>query len=386
MKKNSLIALGLASVALFSCQSTQKNASTQDSTAQQTTDSTGTFAGEIEGNKIDLYTLTNPQRIKATFTNFGARIVSLQVPDKDGKLVDVVLGFNTAAEYNNPKEGYYGAVVGPFGNRIAKGKFTLNGKEYTLPQNNGGHTLHGGNKGVHFQNWTGEQTNDSTITFAYTLPDEAEGFPGNLNIKVTYALRGAGLQIDYHATTDKESVVNLTNHAYFNLNGEGSGTILNHELQILADKYTPVDQGLIPTGELAPVKSTPFDFTTAKTIGRDIETKNEQLTFGKGYDHNWVLNGTKVGGLNHAAKLTGDASGIVMDIYTEEPGLQFYSGNFMASTVTLKDGSKDDLRTGLCLETQHFPDSPNQPDFPTTVLKPGETYKTKTIYAFSVKK
>ena len=386
MTKFSLLGLGVLSLAFVSCQSSTNSSSSQDSTSHTGVDTSHSFAAEIDGKKIDLYTIKSQSGLSASFTNYGARLVSLNVPDKNGATVDVSLGFNTATEYNNPAEAYYGAIVGPFGNRIANGKFKLSGTEYTLPQNNNGHTLHGGLKGTHFQAWEGQQLNDSTIQFAYTLPDGNEGFPGNLDIKVTYGLRNTGLEIDYIATTDKETVVNLTNHAYFNLNGEGSGTILDHQLQILADKYTPVDGGLIPTGELAPVKGTPFDFTQPKTIGQDIGVENEQLTFGKGYDHNWVLTGTKVDGLNHAATLTGDQSGIVMDIYTAEPGIQFYSGNFMAGKVTLKNGKKDDFRTGLCLETQHFPDSPNQPNFPSTVLKPGDTYKTKTIYSFSVNK
>lgn len=375
--------------ATIACQQNSKQESniTADSTDSVVTilDSTS-FSGDIDGKSVKLYTLKNSSGATAYFTNFGARIVGLQVPDKNGTLTDVVLGFNKAADYNNPKEPFFGPIVGPFGNRIAKGKFSIDGEEFTTPTNNGPNTLHGGVKGLHFQNWEVKTVNDKVITFALTLPDKAEGFPGPIHIEVTYSLSDNNeLTIAYKATSDKKTVINLTNHAYFNLNGEGSGTILGHTLKLNADKYTPVDSTLIPTGELAGVKDTPFDFTTSKTIGQDIEQDNEQLKFGKGYDHNWVLNGTKVDGLNHAGTLTGDKSGIVMDIYTEEPGIQFYSGNFMADNVTLKNGAKDSFRTGLCLETQHFPDSPNQPNFPSTSLNPGETYTSKSVYKFTTK-
>lgn len=367
----------------LSCQNTGRNRTTDATTSADS--SANAFDGEIDGHAIKLYTLTNKAGAKATFTNFGARIVSLSVPDKAGKLTDVVLGFNKASDYNNPEEPYYGTIVGPFGNRIANGKFTLDGETYTLPTNNGPNTLHGGYKGVHFAAWEAQTNGDNTITFSYILPDKHEGFPGNIAMTVTYTLTDDNaLEIAYKATTDKKTVVNLTNHAYFNLNGEGSGTILDHRLQIFADRFTPVDSTLIPTGDLTPVKGTPFDFTTAKAIGRDIEVEDTQLAYGEGYDHNFVLSGNKVDGLTHAATLVGDKSGIKMDIYTEEPGLQFYSGNFMSEKVTLKNGKKDSFRTGLCLETQHFPDSPNQTAFPSTVLAPGETYQTKSVYKFTV--
>src|SRR5690606_10750559 len=236
-------------------------------------------------------------------------------------------------------EPYFGTIVGPFGNRIAKGTFSLGENTYKLPQNNGVNTLHGGFEGVHFAIWEATTITPRAITFAYTLPDEKEGFPGNIAMEVTYSiLPDNKLQIDYKAHTDKETIINLTNHAYFNLNGEGSGTILNHELQLFADHYTPVDSTLIPTGELASVQGSPFDFTATKTIGQDIEAENTQLQYGKGYDHNFVLNGTRLNDLNHAARIKGEQSGIIMDIFTQEPGIQFYSGNFMADKVTLKNG------------------------------------------------
>ncbi len=308
-------------------------------------------------------------------------------PDKDGELTDVVVGFKSVRDYENSTEPYFGATIGRFGNRIAKGKFTLDGKQYTLFTNNGANTLHGGKKGYQAVVWDAKQLNDSTLELRYLSKDMEEGFPGNLNIKVTYSLTaGNGFRCDYEATTDKKTVVNLTNHAFFNLNGEGSGTILNHTVQIYADKYTPVDTGLIPTGKLAPVAGTPFDFTKPKTIGARIDANDEQLKNGKGYDHNFVLSGIKENGMIHAATVTGDKSGIVMNVYTQEPGLQFYSGNFMQSKNTFSDGSKDDFRTAFAMETQHFPDSPNQPSFPSTVLKPGQVYKTTSLYTFSTQK
>ncbi|WP_156305669.1 aldose epimerase family protein [Sphingobacterium endophyticum] len=376
-------------LAVFACQQPTKQTAENGADSAHsivTSLDSASFSADIDGKSVKLYTLKNASGATAYLTNFGARIVGLQVPDRNGTLTDVVLGFNKASDYNNPSEPYYGPIVGPFGNRIANGKFTLDGETYTLPTNNGPNTLHGGLKGVHFANWDVKSANGKAITFAYTLPDKQEGFPGPIHMEVTYSLSDNNeLSIAYQVTTDKKTVVNLTNHAYFNLNGEGSGTITEHALKLNSDKFTPVDSTLIPTGQLLDVKGTPFDFTTSKTIGQDIKQDNEQLKFGQGYDHNWVLNETKVDGLNHAGTLTGDKSGIVMDIYTSEPGIQFYSGNFMADKVTLKNGAKDSFRTALCLETQHFPDSPNQPTFPSTTLKPGDTYTSKSIYKFTTK-
>jgi len=341
------------------------------------------FPSVIEGKAVSLYTLKNDQ-MTVRLTDFGARIVSLEVPDRDGKPTDVVLGFAKADDYHNPEEPYYGPIVGPFANRIANGRFSIGDSVYTLPANNGPNTLHGGYKGVHFAVWEAEAT-ENAVKFSYVLPDRHEGFPGNIAMEVTYTLLPESkLAIDYKATTDRETVVNLTNHAYFNLNGEGSGSILGHSLQLFANGYTPVDATLIPTGEIWPVKGTAFDFTTAKTIGRDIESDDEQIRHGKGYDHNFVLNGTKADGLNHAARLVGDRSGIVMDIFTREPAIQFYSGNFMADRVTLKNGGSDSFRTAVCLEPQNFPDAPNQPGFPSSFLKPGDVYETRSVYSFSV--
>jgi aldose 1-epimerase len=325
--------------------------------------------------------------MEAAITNYGGRLVSLLVPGKSGKMTDVVDGFKNVQDYVNSTEPYFGATIGRFGNRIAKGKFSLDGKQYTLFTNNGANTLHGGKKGYQAVVWDAKQVNDSSLELTYLSKDMEEGFPGNLIIKVTYSLTGDnGFKCEYEARTDKKTVVNLTNHAFFNLNGEGSGTILNHTVEIYAEKYTPVDTGLIPTGQLVRVEGTPLSFSKPHTIGKWINADNEQLKNGKGYDHNYVLDGTKVNGLNHAATVTGDKSGIVMDVYTTEPGLQFYSGNFMQSKNTFKGGSKDDFRTAFAMETQHFPDAPNQPSFPSTVLKPGDVYKTNSIYVFSTLK
>lgn len=343
------------------------------------------FEATIDGKKTGLYILENHNGIKAAITNYGGRLVSLMVPDKNGKMTDVVVGFKSVQEYENSTEPYFGATIGRFGNRIAKGKFTLDGKDYNLFINNGANTLHGGKKGYQAVVWDANKLNDSTLQLSYVSKDMEEGFPGTLNVKVTYSLTADnGFKCDYEATTDKKTVVNLTNHAFFNLNGEGSSPVLNHTVQIYADKYTPVDSGLIPTGKLEPVKGTPFDFTQPATIGARInDSANEQIKNGKGYDHNYVLTGIKVNGMNHAATVAGDQSGIVMDVYTMEPGLQFYSGNFMQSKNSFKGGTKDDFRTAFCMETQHFPDAPNQPNFPSTVLSPGDTYHTSSLYAFS---
>jgi len=370
---------GLLPLAMLSCGEGNKK------TTKSTQPDFSGFSSVIDGKTVALYTLKN-DRMTLRLTNFGARIVSLEVPDRDGKPTDVVLGFTKADDYHNPEEPYYGPIVGPFANRIANGRFSISDSLYTLPANNGPNTLHGGYKGVHFAVWDAEAS-ENAVKFSYLLPDRHEGFPGNIAMEVTYTLLPEGkLAIAYKATTDRETVVNLTNHAYFNLNGEGSGTILDHRLQIFSTGYTPVDATLIPTGEIRDVKGTAFDFTAPKTIGRDIETDDEQLRHGQGYDHNFVLDDIKVDGLNHAVRLTGDRSGIVMDILTQEPAIQFYSGNFMADRVTLKNGSTDSFRTAVCLEPQHYPDAPNQPNFPSSLLKPGDVYETRSVYAFSVEK
>lgn len=339
----------------------------------------------IDGKQVQLYWLKNDS-IRAAFTNYGGRLVGLWVPNKNGEMTDVVVGMGSTKAYAESTEPYFGATIGRVGNRIAKGKFTLNGKEYSISTNNNGNTLHGGNKGFQYVVFNAEKPDENTLVLTYKSPDGEEGFPGNLDVKVTYSLTDdQALKMEYEATTDKATPVNLTNHAFFNLNGEGSGTILDHEVQIYADEFTPVDEGLIPSGEFREVKGTPFDFTEPHTIGERIKTENPQLENGGGYDHNFVLSGKQAEGMNHAATVVGDESGIVMEIYTEEPGLQFYSGNFMQSKNTFKSGGKDDYRTAFAMETQHFPDAPNQPEFPSITLKPGDTYHTVSKYKFRTK-
>ena len=369
----------------FSCKEKEKEKKEEMKTETTTVSvlEAADFNTEIDGKDVQLYWIKNKD-IEVAFTNYGGRMVGLWVPDNKGEMTDVVVGFDSADGFKNSTEPYFGATIGRVGNRIAKGTFTLEGKEYHIPINNGENSLHGGKKGFQDVVWEAKQPNPSTIVFTYTSPDMEEGFPGNLEVKVTYSVTAnKEVVMEYEATTDKATVVNLTNHAFFNLNGEGSGTILNHSVQLFADQFTPVDAGLIPTGELKDVAGTPFDFTMPHTIGERIKTDNEQLKNGDGYDHNFVLNGTKKDGLNHVAIIKGDTSGIVMDVVTEEPGVQFYSGNFMAGKNIFKSGATDTYRTAFALETQHFPDAPNQPDFPSIVLQPGEKYSTKSIYAFS---
>jgi aldose 1-epimerase len=341
------------------------------------------FQSTIDGKQTDLYILKNSNGMTAAITNYGGRLVSLLVPDKNGTMQDVIVGYGSVAAFADSSESYFGATIGRVGNRIAKGKFTLDGKEYTLATNNGPNSLHGGQKGFNAIVWEASQPNDTSLVLHYLSKDGEEGYPGNLDVTVTYSLTSDnGFKCNYKATTDKKTVVNLTNHAYFNLNGAGSGTINNHILQINADRYTPVDSTLIPSGKLESVSGTPFDFTRPTAIGSRINQNHEQLKFGMGYDHNFVLNGS---GMKKAATVVGDQSGIQMEVYTEEPGIQFYGGNFMQGANALKSG-KDEHRTAFCLETQHFPDSPNQPSFPSVVLSPGQTYQTTTVYRFSVNK
>jgi aldose 1-epimerase len=345
--------------------------------------STKAFEKKIDGKEVHLYTLENNSGCKALITNYGGRLVSLLVPDKNQKLVDVVAGFNSVDGYQQSTEPYFGATIGRYGNRIAKGRFTLDGKVYTLFTNNGPNTLHGGKKGYQDVVWNAKVLDKQSLELTYLSKDMEEGFPGNLNLKVIYTLTDDNaLKISYEAVTDKNTVVNLTNHAFFNLNGEQSGTILKHLVKINADKYTPVDSTLIPLGTLAMVKGTPFDFTVAKTIGDRVDALNDQLKNGKGYDHNFVLNSHTPD--QPVAVVTGDQSGIVMSVYTDQPGLQFYSGNFMQGKNTMKGNHKDDFRTAFALETQHFPDSPNQKSFPSTELKPGGKYNSVSTYKFTV--
>jgi aldose 1-epimerase len=366
------IAMILVAVLLFSCNHEHTPDFPKRKAFQQTT----------YGKPTDLYPLKNSNGMRAFFTNYGARLVSLFVPDKTDTLVNVVVGFDSVHLYIHSTEPYFGGTIGRYGNRIRNGKFVIGNLEYKLSINNGPNTLHGGKNGFHNQVWDAKQLNDSTIEFHYFSKDGEEGFPGNLDVTVTYMLTNDNaLHCIYKATTDKTTVVNLTNHAFFNLNGEGSGTINNHLLQINAEHYTPVDSVLIPNGNIVLVEGTPFDFRNTTPIGKRINDKGMQLQYGKGYDHNYVLNGN---GFRNVATVTGDLTGITMEVLTEEPGLQFYSGNFMHSKNRLRRGM-DDHRTAFCLETQHFPDSPNRSLFPSTLLKPGEIYRTESVYRFSVR-
>jgi aldose 1-epimerase len=348
-----------------------------------------TTKAKYAGTPIEMVTLKNGHGMEVRAITYGAIITSIKVPDRAGKIADVALGFDTPERYwAEPTPPYFGAIVGRYGNRIAKGKFTIDGKTYSLAINNAPNSLHGGVKGFDKQLWTvttKEEATGSSAIFSRTSPDGEEGYPGNLQARITYMLTEKNeLLVDYQATTDKATPVNLTQHTYFNLAGEGNGTILDHELTLDADRYTPVDETLIPTGELAPVEGTPFDFRKATAIGARIEQANAQLKNGKGYDHNWVLN-KKNRGLQHAAQLRDPKSGRTLDIATTEPGLQFYSGNFLDGTIKGKGGKRYVLRSGLCLETQHYPDSPNQSAFPTTIVQPGKPYASQTVFTFSAK-
>jgi aldose 1-epimerase len=344
------------------------------------------FGKTSDGRQVDLYTLTNQGGMQVAITNFGAIIVSLKVPDRSGKVDDVVLGYDNLEGYSGDK-AFLGAAIGRYGNRIAHGKFTLDGTTYTLSKNDGDNTLHGGPEGFNKRLWTASDISGArgqALELTYLSKDSEEGFPGNLSARIVYTLTDKNeLIIQYFATTDKETVVNLTNHSYFNLAGQGNGDILSHELMIRGDRMTPVDAVLIPTGEVRPVKDTPFDFTRPTQIGARINQDDPQLKLGKGYDHNWVLNAPGKGSPTLAAEAYEPKTGRVLQVLTTEPGLQFYSGNFLDGTIHGKGGNVYNYRYGFCLETQHFPDSPTHSAFPSTVLKPGETYSSTTIFKFS---
>jgi aldose 1-epimerase len=340
------------------------------------------FDETLNGEKVSLHFLRNKNNIEVAITNYGARIVALIVPDKNNQPTDVVVGFDSLQGYLNSTETYHGAIVGRYANRIARGKFSLNGKTYQLATNNPPNHLHGGPKGFNNQVWKVEDVRENSVRLSYFSKDGEENYPGNLNVSVTYRLSDHNeVIIDYKATTDQATVLNITAHPFFNLNEQGTGTIENHSLQINADSYTPVDETVIPTG-IVTVENTPFDFRNTKTIGQNINDENEQLKFGAGYDHNFVLNGS---GLRTAGTAIGDKSRIVMETITDQPGMQLYTGNWMAGNNTIKYGLKDNHREAFCLETQHFPDSPNHPEFPSTVLNPGEVFRSTTIYKFYVR-
>jgi aldose 1-epimerase len=348
------------------------------------------FGKTPAGETVELYTLKNAKGAEVRISTYGGVIVSLKVPDRSGVAGDIVLGFDDFDGYLKPPP-YFGAIIGRYGNRIAHGKFTLDSVDYTLAKNDGENSLHGGKRGFDKVVWRAtvvgrETTKDFSgpvLTLTYLSKDGEEGYPGNLSATVTYTLTDNNeLRIDYQATTDKDTVINLTNHSYFNLAGQGEGDILAHQVTIHADRFTPVDKGLIPTGELRSLEGTPFDFRQPHTIGERINAGDEQLIIAKGYDHNWVLNRSG-DELFAAAKVTEPKSGRVMEVLTTEPGLQFYTGNFLAGTIRGKGGKVYGRRAAFCMETQHFPDSPNQPGFPSVVLKPGSTYNTTTVYRFS---
>lgn len=339
-----------------------------------------------DGQPVDVYTLRNPNGVEARILNYGGIVQSLRVPDKDGQFGDVVLGYSTLAEYEK-ETPYFGCLVGRYGNRIAKGKFTLNGQTYTLATNNYPNALHGGIKGFDKVVWDAQAVSTPkgpALELTYVSKDGEEGYPGTLTVKAVYTLtKDNALRLDYTATTDKDTVVNLTQHSYFNLAGKGD--ILGHVVYIKADKFTPVDSTLIPTGELRPVEGTPFDFRKPTAIGARVNADDEQIKFGGGYDHNWVIN-KPMGKLDLQARVTEPTTGRVLEVLSTEPGLQFYCGNFLDGTLKGKGGWVYQHRNGFCMEPQHYPDSPNQPSFPSVVLKPGETYKNTIIYKFSARR
>ena len=343
------------------------------------------FVTTVDSVKTGLYVLTNEAGMEVCVTNYGGRIVSIMVPDRDGKLQDVVLGHDSIADYIN-NDGNFGALIGRYGNRINQGKFTLDSVTYQLPQNNFGHCLHGGPKGFHHAVWNANQVDNRTLELTHRSADGEAGFPGNLDVKVTYTLGDDNsLRINYSAVTDKPTIVNLTNHSYFNLSGDASQTILDEVVTFDADAFTPIDSTFMTSGEIRSVEGTPFDFRKGKKVGDDIEKDDKQLKNGLGYDHNMVLN--TAGDISKvAASIYDERSGIKMEVLTDEPGIQFYVGNFLDGKVKGKKGIAYPRRSAICVETQHYPDSPNHDNYPSTVLRPGETYISNCIYRFSVVK
>jgi aldose 1-epimerase len=375
MMKNSLILIAM--VLIFSC---------TKPTSQPVLVDEASFKTEHDGKTMELFTLKNANGLIAQITNYGGKVINLWTPDKNGDFADIVIGYETSAEYLNTTEIYYGTLIGRYGNRIADGQFTLNDSVYTLAKNNGENHLHGGIKGFNNVVWDAKKLDDQTLELTYLSVDGEEGYPGNLNVKVVYKLTNDNeLKVEYWATTDKPTPINLTQHSFFNLKGAGNGDVNDHIMQIMADAYTPVDSTLIPTGEIANVDGTPFDFRTPTTIGARINDDHIQMKYGNGYDHNWVLNKAE-GGLTYAAKVVEPASGRTLEAYTNEPGMQFYGGNFMTGNDTGKGGKVFAFRGAFCLETQHFPDSPNKPQFPSTILNPGEEYYSVCVYKFGVEK
>jgi aldose 1-epimerase len=344
------------------------------------------FNDTIDQIPIGLYILGNSSGLEAVFTNYGQRLVSLMVPDRQGKFEDIVLGYDSLAPYTRGRGGFFGATVGRYGNRIADASFHIDGASYRLAKNNGDNHIHGGEKGFDAVAWKVDSLAANYIRFHRISPDLEEGYPGNLEVWISYLLNDSNeLIMEYTATTDKKTHVNLTNHSYFNLKGAGEGTVGSHRIQINADAYTPVDAELIPTGEIRPVTGTPFDFRKAKTIDRDIDDEDEQLRYGSGYDHNFVLNksGSTKGPATFAIQVTEPESGRIMEVYTTEPGVQLYGGNFLGGQKG-KNGKSYGARSAFCLETQHFPNSPNESSFPSTLLEPGRIYETTTVFAFDI--
>ena len=381
MKGITLLKLGIA--AIFAATITSCNNPKKEATMESKKGITKSSFGRADDKEVFLYTLTNDKGTEIKITNYGGIITSWVAPDKNGKRSNIVLGYNSAKKYTD-KVPYFGAIIGRYGNRIAKGKFTVDGKEYTLATNNGPNHLHGGNKGFDKVIWTAEPIVDSipALTLTYLSKDGEEGYPGNLKVTVKYTLTDADeLKIEYTATTDKATPVNLTNHTYFNLSGDPTNAILDEEVQINADKYTPVDAGLIPTGELKAVRGTPFDFTKPTKIGEHI---NQVPGPPVGYDHNFVLNNSDTT-LHQAAIVYDSATGRQLEVLTTEPGIQFYTGNFLDGTLSTDDGKPIKQHTALCLETQHFPNSPNQASFPSTILQPGKTLHSTTIYKVTMR-
>ena len=379
--KKTLGAIGMSLAILTACAPQQKENLTLSGL------NPAKFETLVDGNKaVKLYTLKNAAGMEVCITNFGGRLVSIMVPDKDGKMTDVILGFDNVSDYQNISNDF-GASIGRYANRINQGKITIDGVEYQLPQNNYGHCLHGGPDGWQYKVYEAKQLNDNQLELVLNSLDGDSNFPGNVVAKVIYTLtEDNAVDIKYEATTDKKTVINMTNHAYFNLNGDPSVNSMNQILYIASDSITPVDSTFMTTGEMMAVAGTPFDFNTPKAIEQDVTNfDNEQIKFGKGFDHNWVLN-TK-GDINKlAAKLTSPITGITLEVYTNEPGVQVYTGNFLDGTVTGKKGVVYPQRASVCLETQHYPDTPNKAHWPSAILEPGQTYKSQCIYKFGVEK
>jgi aldose 1-epimerase len=373
-------------IVVFGCsRESTTTAPTQPASKEASVSKSG-FGKTPEGEAVDLFTLSNAQGLEARIISYGGIVISLRVPDRDGRLDDIALGYNDLAGYLKSTP-YFGAIIGRYGNRIAKGRFILDGKTYQLATNNAPNHLHGGLKGFDKVVWKGQSFKNADaagVIFTRESPDGEEGYPGTVKATVTYTLNNKNeLIVDYYATTDKATVINLTHHTYFNLAGEGKRDILDHQMMIAADRFTPIDATSIPTGDLKPVEGTPFDFRNPTAIGSRIGQNDSQLVNGKGYDHNYVIN-RQGDGLVLAARVTEPTTGRVLEVSTTEPGIQFYTGNFLDGSITGKSGKPYQQRYAFCLEPQHFPDSPNRPNFPSAVLKPGEEYRSKTVFAFRV--